>query len=176
MNIFIKFRDLYSVTSTKITIFIEPLSLLFLRLIGAKVFLDSGLTKWDSFLVFNTEKYDLFLYEFFCPEKPRTGALLLCNHQTLDYEEGSITVSLIETLAIMAGVMEVILPALLILGILTRIGAFGLLTMTMLIQLAVFPSWSHWWNPAVWWVVVLFVLVAKGPGMLSLDRLIKLEK
>ena len=47
--------------------------------------------------------------------------------------------------------------------------------MTLFIQLAVFPTWSHWVNPAMWWAAVLFALVACGPGAWSLDRLLGLE-
>ena len=166
----------YSKLCTTLTTFLEPVALLFLRLMAAKVFLQSGLTKWNGFLDFNEEKYDLFLYEFFCPEEPRPGALLLCNPETLDYEQGSFTVSMIEMLAYMAGVMEILLPILLILGLFTRLGAIGLLGMTFFIQLAVFPTWDHWWNPAAWWSVVLFSIIAKGPGLLSIDRLLKIEK
>ena len=176
MDILLKIRNIYSEGTSKVSLFLEPFALLFLRLMGAKVFLQSGLTKWNGFLAFNPEKYDLFLYEFFCPEEPRPGALLLCNADTLDYKEGSSIITFIETLAVMAGVMEVVLPLLLIFGLFTRLSALGLLGMTLFIQLAIFPSWSHWWNPAVWWAIVMFALVAKGPGLLSLDRLLKLEK
>jgi putative oxidoreductase len=156
--------------------FLEPLALFFMRFTVAKVFLDSGLLKWDGFLKFNIDTYDLFLYEFFCPEEARPGALLLCDPNTLDYAEGSLAVPFIELLALGAGIGEVILPVLLILGLFGRFAALGLLGMTLFIQLAVFPSWSHWVNPAVWWAATLLVLVARGPGFLSLDRLIKLEK
>jgi putative oxidoreductase len=156
--------------------FLEPLALFFMRFTVAKVFLDSGLLKWDGFLKFNIDTYDLFLYEFFCPEDVRPGALLLCDPNTLDYAEGSLAVPFIELLALGAGFGEVILPVLLILGLFGRFAALGLLGMTLFIQFAVFPSWSHWVNPAVWWAATLLVLVARGPGFLSLDRLIKLEK
>jgi putative oxidoreductase len=106
----------------------------------------------------------------------RPGALLLCDPNTLDYAEGSLAVPFIELLALGAGFGEVILPVLLILGLFGRFAALGLLGMTLFIQFAVFPSWSHWVNPAVWWAATLLVLVARGPGFLSLDRLIKLEK
>ena len=176
MELLIKVRNIYSEVADKLSLYLEPFSLLFLRLLGAKVFLQSGLTKWDGFLVFNTEKYDLFLYEFFCPEEPRPGALLLCNPETLEYKEGSFVVSFVESLALMAGIMEVVLPILLIIGVFTRLSALGLLGMTLFIQLAIFPSWSHWWNPAVWWAVVMFALIAKGPGLISVDRFLKLER
>lgn len=154
---------------------LEPLALLCLRLAGAKVFWDSGMTKWDGFLQFNKGKFDLFLYEFFCPDPPRPGALQLCDPDTLEYTEGSAVVSAVKALAVTAGVMEVGLSAMLVLGLLSRLAALGLLAMTLFIQLAVFPTWGHWWNPAVWWAVVMLALVARGPGPWSLDRLLGLE-
>tara|TARA_R110002167_G_C12683576_1_gene651668 strand:- start:177 stop:707 length:531 start_codon:yes stop_codon:yes gene_type:complete len=167
---------LYQSLCKQFTLFFSDISLLFVRLIAAKVFLASGLGKWNGFLDFNEQKYDLFLYEFFCPEPIREGALLLCDANTMDYTEGSFTVSLIETLAVVAGVVEVLLPVMLILGIFSRIGALGLVGMTLFIQLAVFPEWDHWWNPAVWWFVALMVIVSNGPGKLSLDHLLGLDR
>lgn len=154
---------------------LEPLALLGLRLAGAKVFWDSGMSKWNGFLQFNKDKYDLFLYEFFCPDPPRPGALQLCDSGTLEYAEGSAVVPAIKALAVMAGVMEVALPVLLVLGLASRLAAFGLFGMTLFIQLAVFPTWSHWWNPAMWWAAVLLALVACGPGAWSLDRMFGLD-
>lgn len=168
--------NLYAAFADRLSGWFEPLALLALRLVGAKVFLESGLTKWNGWFDFNDEKYDLFLYEFFCPDPPRPGALQLCDAQTLDYPPDGAAVALVETLALTAGVLEILLPALLIAGLFTRFAALGLLAMTLFIQLAVFPSWSHWWNPAVWWAVVLFALFARGPGPLSLDRLFGLER
>ena len=155
---------------------LDPIAMFFLRIVGAKVFWDSGVTKWDGFLEFNTAKYDLFLYEYFCPDPVRSGALLLCDPEVLDYAEGSGMVRLIEMLALTAGVLEIVLPILLVIGLFTRFSALALLGMTLFIQVAVFPSWSHWWNPAIWWSVVLFTILARGPGVLSLDRLLKFEK
>ena len=155
--------------------YLESVAQLVLRLIVARVFLSSGLTKWSAPFQFNTEKYDLFLYEFFCPDPPRPGALQLCDADTLEYVEGSLTVNLVEFSAITAGVMEIFLPVLLIVGLLTRFAAIGLLAMTVFIQIAVFPSWEHWWNPAVWWASALLVIVAQGPGRWSLDGFLRLE-
>lgn len=168
--------SLYQSLTGATTRYLEDIALFLLRLIGAKVFFESGLTKWNGWFDFNEQKYDLFLYEFFCPDPIREGALLLCNPETLEYEEGSAIISYIESLAFMAGVLEIVLPVLLLLGLFTRIGALGLLGMTLFIQLAVFPTWDHWWNPAAWWAVAFFVILAKGPGLFSLDRILKLEK
>lgn len=176
MNNLLSIRSCYQRLAQGLSLWTADLSILFLRLLTAKVFLASGLTKWNGFFQFNVDKYDLFLYEFFCPDPIREGALLLCNPQTLDYEEGSTIVSVIEIFALMAGIIEVVLPVLLIVGLLTRFAALGLLIMTLFIQLAVFPEWSHWWNPAAWWAASLFAILALGPGRISLDRMLGLEK
>jgi len=168
--------NLYQSITSAITRYFEDIAMLLLRLLGARVFFESGLTKWNGWFDFNEQKYDLFLYEFFCPDPVREGALQLCDPKTLEYEEGSSIITLIESAAVTAGVMEMVLPVLLILGLFTRVGALGLLGMALFIQLAVFPTWEHWWNPAAWWAVVMFTVFARGPGLFSLDRLLKLEK
>ena len=165
----------YSTLVHRVGGWLEPAALLFLRLAVARVFWDSGMTKWSGFLQFNKAKFDLFLYEFFCPDPPRPGALQLCDPKTLDYPDGSAMIAAIKALAVMTGVMEVVLSAMLVFGLVSRFAALGLLAMTLFIQLAVFPSWSHWWNPAMWWAVVLFALLALGPGSWSLDRLLDLD-
>ena len=168
--------ETYRCFAILITRYLNDISSLFMRLLGAKIFLDSGLSKWNGWFDFNDQKYDLFLYEFFCPDPLREGALLLCNPETLDYEDGSFTVSFIEFLALSAGIFEVVLPILLIVGLFSRIGALGLIGMTLFIQLAVFPTLDHWWNPAAWWAVVLFGVFAFGPGKFSLDHLFNLDR
>ncbi|AJQ93506.1 DoxX family protein [Gynuella sunshinyii] len=165
----------YRAASNQLQRLLTPVLLLMLRLLIARVFLLSGLTKWNGWFDFNTDKYDLFLYEFFCPDPIRPGALLLCNPNTLDYTEGSWSIVMIKVFAVTAGVMEILLPVMLIMGLFSRAAALGLLFMVGFIQLAVFPEWSHWWNPAVWWVAILSVVLVMGPGRFSLDRLFKLE-
>ena len=176
MKLITQLQQAYQRLAAKTETLIEPLALLFMRLTVAKVFLDSGLVKWDGFLQFNSTTYDLFLYEFFCPEEPRPGALLLCDPTLLDYPEGSAVLPFIKALAVAAGIAEVVLPVLLIIGLMGRFAALGLLAITVFIQLAVFPSWSHWVNPASWWAATLLLLVARGPGRLSLDRALRLER
>ncbi|MEP4891371.1 MAG: DoxX family protein [Aliiglaciecola sp.] len=171
-----KLINLYAGLTAKISLYLTDIYLLLARLLAASVFFQSGLTKWNGFLSFNPDKYDLFLYEFFCPDPVREGALLLCDPATLDYVEGSTTVSIVETLAVSAGVAEIVLPIMLALGFLTRVGAAGLIGMTLFISLAVFPTWDHWWNPAVWWFIALLSVLSVGPGRLSLDRLLGFEK
>jgi putative oxidoreductase len=66
---------------------------MFAPAVGRACFLSSGLSKWNGFFDFNEQKFDLFLYEFLCPDPLRPGALLLCDLSTLEYEQGSLTVN-----------------------------------------------------------------------------------
>ena len=71
-----------------------------------------------------------------------------------------------EVAAQIAAIGEHILPALLFFGLATRFAAFGLLLMTIVIQIALptgFPT--H-----LLWVGVLLYLMARGPGILSVDH------
>jgi putative oxidoreductase len=66
--------------------------------------------------------------------------------------------------------IELLLPILLVLGLLTRLSAFGLLAVTMVIQIFVYPD--AWWTAHAYWAALLIVLIARGPGAISLDRLV----
>ena len=67
--------------------------------------------------------------------------------------------------------MEHLLPVLLILGLATRLGALGMLAMTMVIQIFVFPEMIIWWQTHILWVAMALVLIVRGGGIFSLDRL-----
>ncbi len=68
--------------------------------------------------------------------------------------------------------MEHFLPLLLLLGLATRLGALGLLGMTLVIQIFVFPEMAVWWQTHILWVAMALVLIVRGGGLFSLDRLI----
>ena len=128
------------------TRWLGPVALLALRLPVAVVFWRSGRTKvegWNIFSV-NDSQYFLFREEFGLP--------------------------LPELMAHVTALAEHILPVLLVLGLLTRLGALGLLTMTMVIQLGVYPD--AWFSAHMFWAVILFAVAALGPGPISLDRLL----
>lgn len=74
--------------------------------------------------------------------------------------------------AVMATVAEHVLPALLVLGLLSRFSALGLLAMTAVIQIFVFPEA---WVTHGLWAAALLVVAAQGPGRLSLDHLLRLD-
>lgn len=74
-----------------------------------------------------------------------------------------------ELSAPLAAFAEHLLPLLILVGLATRFSALGLLVMTMTIQLFVYPD--AYPTHGVWAAVLLF-LIARGPGVLSLDHLI----
>lgn len=75
-----------------------------------------------------------------------------------------------ELAAPLAAFAEHLFPALILLGLATRFSALALLLMTLTIQLLVYPD--AYPTHGVWAAVLLF-LIAKGPGEISIDRLIE---
>ena len=71
--------------------------------------------------------------------------------------------------AYMATVAEHVLPVLLLAGLASRLSALGLMVMTLVIQLFVYPEG---WPEHILWFALLLLIVARGPGALSLDHLI----
>lgn len=71
--------------------------------------------------------------------------------------------------ATLAALGEHVLPLLLLLGLGTRFAALGLLVMTAVIQLLVYPG--AYPTHGVWAAVLLW-LMARGPGVVSLDHLL----
>jgi putative oxidoreductase len=60
-------------------------------------------------------------------------------------------------------------PILLVIGLATRFSALALLGMTVVIEIFVYPG--AWPTHGVW-AACLLVVIARGPGWLSLDHLI----
>lgn len=71
--------------------------------------------------------------------------------------------------ATLAAIAEHVFPVLLILGLASRLSAAALLGMTAVIQLFVYPG--AWPTHGVWATALLFIL-ARGPGIVSLDAVI----
>ena len=153
---------------------LQFLALLFARVAVGRVFLKSGLVKWNGFFQFNGDTYDLFKYEFFCPDEIRKGALYLCDKVEEDYTNETVRF-IIDRFANLAGIMEVALGVAIIVGLYSRVAALGLLGMTLFIQFFVFPDAASWWGSHAWWVGCLLVVLAFGPGKISLDRIFKLD-
>lgn len=133
----------------KVAAFLAPL---LLRAALALPFLRSGLTRWDGFLSLSAGQIYLFEEQF---------KLHLFGHEcALPFPDAT---------AYLVGVLEILLPALLFLGCATRVAAAGLLAMTCVIQLVAPAGWA---NFHLYWAAISTALIAFGPGILSLDRLI----
>lgn len=75
-----------------------------------------------------------------------------------------------EITGLIATYAEHFLPLLVIFGLFTRIGAAGLLVMTMVIQLFVYPD--AWWGVHIIWVALALILITRGAGPFSIDTLL----
>lgn len=71
--------------------------------------------------------------------------------------------------ATLAAIAEHVFPLMLLIGLGTRLSALALIVMTLVIQVFVYPG--AFATHGVWATVLLY-LIARGPGMLSLDHLI----
>ena len=123
-----------------------PLSLLSLasRLSIAAIFWRSGQTKVSGFSL-REETFVLFREEYKVPLLPP------------------------DISAYMATTAEHVFPVLLVLGFATRLSALGLLGMTAVIQLFVYPGA---WPEHALWATLLAWIIARGSGAVSLDHLI----
>lgn len=121
---------------------------LMLRVFPAMVFFSSGRTKVEGLFSIKDSTWFLFENEYALPLIPSSLA------------------------AVMATTAEHVLPILLILGLGTRLSALGLLGMTLVIQIFVYPGA---WVTHGLWASALLALITMGPGTLSLDRLLGLE-
>ena len=74
-----------------------------------------------------------------------------------------------EIAAYMGTAVELSAPVLLVLGVFARFGAAALLVMTLTIQFLVYPGN---WPEHLMWASILAYVVTRGPGRLSIDRLI----
>jgi putative oxidoreductase len=132
----------------------------FVRIVAAHPFFVSGQTKVDGPQIGAT-----FLGQelsFTLPTSIRDATF------TLFAEEYKVPLLSPQIAAYLATAMETVLPILLVLGLLTRLSALGLLAMTLVIQIFVYPD--AWWTVHAYWAALLLVLIARGPGALSLDR------
>jgi putative oxidoreductase len=69
-----------------------------------------------------------------------------------------------------ATLFELACPVLLVLGFATRLAALPLLAMTIVIQLFVYPTS---WVDHTMWAALLILLIARGPGAISIDAAIR---
>jgi len=113
----------------------------------AAVFFLSARTKVEGLITLKPETFTLFTYEYNVPLLPPEIAAYAAT-----YAEHAFSI-------------------LLVLGLLTRISAAGLIGMTLVIQLFVYPDA---WPTHLSWVGPMLYLLARGGGALSLDRALKL--
>ncbi len=115
---------------------------LVLRCALAVPFWRSGANKWDGFLQLNDVAVLLFSTEF-----------------KLHLPGGPYPFPAPGLAAFAAGSAEIMLPILLVLGFATRLAAFGLLAMTLVVQLTVPSGWPLHLS----WAAMALGLMAWGP-------------
>jgi putative oxidoreductase len=74
-----------------------------------------------------------------------------------------------ELAAYMGTTVELCAPLLLVVGVFARLGAAALLVMTLTIQFLVYPEN---WPEHLMWASILAYVLSRGPGALSIDRII----
>lgn len=112
------------------------------RLSIAAIFFYSARTKVDGLLTLKDSTFTLFAEEYRVPLLPPEFA------------------------AYSATYAEHLFPALLVLGLLTRLSALSLLGMTAVIQIFVYPDA---WPTHLTWAVPMLYLIGRGAGSHSLD-------
>ena len=113
------------------------------RLALGAIFFLSGRTKVEGFLTVSEGAYTLFR------------------------EEYKVPVLAPELAAHLAAYAEHLLPVLLVLGLFTRLSALGLLGMTAVIQVFVYPDA---WPTHLTWAALALYLAGRGAGSVSADR------
>jgi putative oxidoreductase len=114
------------------------------RFAVADVFWRSGQTKVSGFSI-REETFFLFREEYKVPLLPPDVA------------------------AYLSTIGEHVFPVLLFFGLASRLSALALFGMTMVIQLFVVPGG---WPEHVLWLSLLLLIIARGPGSISLDQLV----
>jgi putative oxidoreductase len=146
-------RSLLSRTEALLAAVPQSLPLFVLRLALAVPFFKSGLTKWDGFLQLSGGAEFLFASEF--------KLHILGQQYPYPFPIAA---------AYGAGIAEIVLPILLVLGLLTRFAALALLVMTAVIQITVPEGWANFHLP---WAAMALTLVVLGGGKVSLDALLR---
>lgn len=121
--------------------------LLIARVGIAAVFFLSGRTKVTGFMTLKPSTYELFRTEYALPLIPYDIA------------------------AHLATLAEHTFPVLLVLGLFSRFAAAGLLFMTLVIEIFVYPDA---WPTHLIWGGLLLLIIARGAGRWSLDRVLRL--
>jgi putative oxidoreductase len=121
---------------------------LLLRVALAVPFWRSGLLKWSGFLRLKDTTVDLFSSEFM-----------------LHLPGGPYPFPAPVFMAYLSGTVEIVLPVLLTVGLLTRQAAAGLLLMTCIVEITVPDGWPiH-----ITWAAMALAVAVYGAGGFSLD-------
>lgn len=130
----------------------ESLVLLFVRIAFGGIFWRSGQTKVEegTWFTLSDATRELFRTEYAGVPLPPDLAAPLAN------------------------AAEHVLPALLLIGLFTRLSALGLLGMTLTIQIFVYPD--AWWPEHSLWAALALVLIVRGGGLFSADAWLARER
>jgi putative oxidoreductase len=120
-----------------------------LRVFPALVFWQSGRTKVEGLFTIKDSTWFLFKEEYALPLIPSDLA------------------------AVLGTTAEHVLPILLVLGLFTRFAALGLMGMTAVIEIFVYPDA---WVTHGLWAASFLALIARGPGRLSVDHLFGFDR
>lgn len=134
--------ELYCTLVERLKSIPDALLVLMARISMGAFFIRAGQTKVDS--DFNITDSTLYLFR----------------------EEYQVPLLSPEVAAFMATMTEHVLGTLLILGLATRLSALGLLGMTIVIQVFVYPAS---WPDHLLWAAALLLILARGPGWLAAD-------
>lgn len=122
---------------------VDSILLLLERCAVAPIFFMSGRTKVEGWFTMKPATFELFRSEYALPFVSPVWA------------------------AWMSAISEHLFPTLLILGLGTRVTASGLLAMTLVIEIFVYPDA---WPTHLSWAGLLIPLIVKGGGRFSVDR------
>jgi len=144
-------------------IILQALASLALRFALAIPFWRSGLVRWEAPFELTEATKQLYQYVY----ELRPCDVFSCPAFALP--EKTYPLPYPEILAYAGSAAEIVLPAALVLGFATRLSALGLLGMTAVIFLVNPASWP---NEQLPWAAMALGLIAYGPGLFSVDRLI----
>jgi putative oxidoreductase len=123
-----------------------------MRVALAVPFWKSGILKWTGFGRLSDTAVTLFTDEFM-----------------LHLPGGPYHYPVPAVMAFLSGTGEILFPVLLVLGLVTRFAALGLLFMTVIVELTVPDGWPiH-----ITWAAMALGIMAWGPGRISTDHLIR---
>jgi putative oxidoreductase len=127
---------------------VEGVALLLARLALAGIFWRAGRSKVTEGTLFEISDATRYLFEYEYAGVPLSPAIT----------------------APLATLGEHLFPALLAIGLATRLSAAALMGMTLVIQIFVYPD--AWWTTHIIWAALASVLIVRGGGILSLDALV----